>query len=429
MRTGYLGLGSNVGDRRANLQATVDALAVHGIEVLASSSTYDTDPVGEIVKQPDFLNACLRVRTALDPEALLDAAKAIERELGRDADGPRHGPRPIDVDVLLLDDVEHASERLRLPHEQVLARRFVLIPLLELDLDLATPAGERLADALAALPVDEGVRRAGPPLAIARVSDHRPSAAPAGAAHAGLRRRSSAEEARTVVASTNAGALASLSDGCDPWSSLVVFGTLADGAPVLLLSTMAEHGRNLRRDPRASLSIADPAAANDPLEGARVTLAGRVEQPSGERRRAALAAHVAAVPGSDLYAEWEDFTLWVLEVERVRWVGGFARMDSVSAADYAAAEPDPTAPAAARAVAHLNDDHGDALLAMARGLGGHPDATSAACTAIDRYGLDLDVVDIEAVAVRMSFAEAADAPGDLQAATVELARRARARAG
>jgi heme iron utilization protein len=427
VRTGYLGLGSNAGDRRANLQATVDALAVHGVEVLASSSTYDTDPVGEILEQPDFLNACLRVRTALDPEALLDAAKAIERELGRDADGPRHGPRPIDVDVLLLDDVEHASERLRLPHEQVLARRFVLIPLLELDLDLATPAGERLADALAALPVDEGVRRAGPPLAIARVSDHRPSTAPAGGRTAG--RRSAAEEARTVVASTNAGALASLSDGCDPWSSLVVFGTLPDGAPVLLLSTMAEHGRNLRRDPRASLSIADPAAADDPLEGARVTLAGRVVQPSGARRRAALAAHVAAVPGAELYAEWEDFTLWVLEVERVRWVGGFARMDSVSAADYAAAEPDPTVPAAARAVAHLNDDHGDALLAMARGLGGHPDATSATCTAIDRYGLDLDVVDVEAVAVRIAFAEAADAPGDLRAATVELARRARARAG
>ena len=427
MRTGYLGLGSNVGDRRANLQATVDALALHGIEVLASSSTYDTDPVGEIPDQPDFLNACLRVRTALDPEALLDAAKAIERELGRDAGGPRHGPRPIDVDVLLLDGVEHASERLRLPHEQVLARRFVLIPLLELDLDLATPTGERLADALAALPVDEGVRRAGPPLAIAPVSDHRPSATRTGGRTAG--RRSAAEEARTVVASTNVGALASLSDGGDPWSSLFVFGTLPNGAPVLLLSTMAEHGRNLRRDPRASLSVADPAAADDPLEGARVTLAGRVEQPSGERRRAALAAHVAAVPGAELYSEWEDFTLWVLEVERVRWVGGFARMDSVGAADYAAAEPDPTAPAAARAVAHLNDDHGDALLAMARGLGGYPDATSATCSAIDRYGLDLDVVDMEAVAVRIGFAETANAPGDLRAATVELARRARARAG
>ncbi len=160
MRIGYLGLGSNAGDRRANLQAAVDALPGHGVEVLASSSTYDTDPVGEILDQPEFLNACLRIRTALEPEALLDAAKTIERELGR-VPGPKDGPRPIDVDLLLLGDVELAVERLRLPHEQVLARRFVLIPLLELDLELRTPAGARLADALAVLPVDGGGAEAG----------------------------------------------------------------------------------------------------------------------------------------------------------------------------------------------------------------------------------------------------------------------------
>jgi 2-amino-4-hydroxy-6-hydroxymethyldihydropteridine diphosphokinase len=164
---GYLGLGSNVGDRRAHLQAAVDALPAHGVGVLACSSTYDTDPVGELLEQPEFLNACVRVETELGPDALLDACKVVERGLGRRAGGPRHGPRPIDVDVLLLGDVELRSERLRLPHAQVLARRFVLIPLLELDFALATPAGERLSDALAALPVDEGVRRAGPALAIA----------------------------------------------------------------------------------------------------------------------------------------------------------------------------------------------------------------------------------------------------------------------
>ncbi len=166
MRIGYLGLGSNVGDRRAHLQAAVAALPTYGVRPVASSSTYDTDPVGEILDQPDFLNACLRIETALEPEALLDACKAVERDLGRAAGGPRHGPRPIDVDVLLLGEVELETERLTLPHEQVLARRFVLIPLLELDFDLCTPAGARLSDALAALPVTEGVRRAGPPIAI-----------------------------------------------------------------------------------------------------------------------------------------------------------------------------------------------------------------------------------------------------------------------
>jgi 2-amino-4-hydroxy-6-hydroxymethyldihydropteridine diphosphokinase len=165
---GYLGLGSNVGDRRANLQAAADRLPAHGVDVLASSSTYDTDPVGEVLDQPAFLNACLRIETGLGPEELLDACKAVERELGRDLDsGVRHGPRPIDVDVLLLGDVEHASERLRLPHEQVTARRFVLIPLLELDFELHTPDGTRLSDCLAALGLDEGVRRAGGPLPLA----------------------------------------------------------------------------------------------------------------------------------------------------------------------------------------------------------------------------------------------------------------------
>ena len=82
------------------------------------------------------------------------------------AGGPRHGPRPIDVDVLLLGDVQYVTDRLTLPHEQVLARRFVLVPLLELDFALTTPSGARLADALAVLPVDEDVRHAGPPLRV-----------------------------------------------------------------------------------------------------------------------------------------------------------------------------------------------------------------------------------------------------------------------
>jgi 2-amino-4-hydroxy-6-hydroxymethyldihydropteridine diphosphokinase len=169
MTAGYLGLGSNVGDRRANLQAAVDALPAHGVSVRASSSAYDTDPVGLVLDQPPFLNACIRVETDLDPEALLDACKAVERDLGRDLEGGiRHGPRPIDVDLLLLGDETYESERLRLPHEQVTARRFVLIPLLELDFELRTPGGTRLADCLAALPLDEGVRRAGPPLVVAR---------------------------------------------------------------------------------------------------------------------------------------------------------------------------------------------------------------------------------------------------------------------
>ncbi len=164
---GLLGLGANVGDRRSHLQAAVDALPGAGVEVLASSSTYDTDPVGEMLDQPSFLNACLRVRTQLGPLELLDAVKQLERELGRSAGGPRHGPRTIDIDILLLGQVQLRHARMTLPHEQLLRRRFVLIPALELDFQLRAPDGARLADALAALAPEEGVRWAGPPLLLA----------------------------------------------------------------------------------------------------------------------------------------------------------------------------------------------------------------------------------------------------------------------
>jgi 2-amino-4-hydroxy-6-hydroxymethyldihydropteridine diphosphokinase len=163
-REGFLGLGSNVGDRRANLQAAAAALPDHGVEVLASSSVYETEPVGEVLDQRAFFNACLRVRTELEPEALLDACKAVERALGRSPGGVRHGPRPIDVDLLLLGEETYRSERLTLPHEQVTSRRFVLVPLLELAPDLVVPGDGAAAEALAGLGPGQDVQAVGPAL-------------------------------------------------------------------------------------------------------------------------------------------------------------------------------------------------------------------------------------------------------------------------
>ena len=159
MRTGYLGLGSNVGDRREHLRAAVAALPEHGVEVEAISSIYETEPVGEVLDQPDFLNAAIRIRTELEPEPLLEVCKAIEVEQGRMVAASRHSPRPLDIDLLLLGDLELSSERLTLPHPEVTSRRFVLAPLLELDPELALPGGTRLADALAALGPGQRVER------------------------------------------------------------------------------------------------------------------------------------------------------------------------------------------------------------------------------------------------------------------------------
>jgi 2-amino-4-hydroxy-6-hydroxymethyldihydropteridine diphosphokinase len=144
-QVGYLGLGSNEGDRLRNLRAARDALVLYEVAVEAASSVYETAPQGEVLDQPDFLNAALRIRTALGPVELLEAAKRVERDLGREAGGVRHGPRPIDVDVLLLGDLEYSSDRLTLPHREVTRRRFVLEPLLELDPGLALPDGTPLS--------------------------------------------------------------------------------------------------------------------------------------------------------------------------------------------------------------------------------------------------------------------------------------------
>ena len=158
-RTGYLGLGSNVGDPAAHLRAAVELLEAEGVEVEAVSSTYVTEPVGDVLDQPDFLNAAVRIRTELEPEQLLDACKRVEAEHGRSFDAPRHSPRPLDVDLLLLGDLELTTDRLTLPHREVTTRRFVLVPLLELDPELTLPDGTRLAAALDALGPGQRVER------------------------------------------------------------------------------------------------------------------------------------------------------------------------------------------------------------------------------------------------------------------------------
>ena len=131
------------------------------MSVDAVSSAYETEPVGEILEQREFLNAAARIETGLEPEELLDVCKAIEAERGRMFAGPRHGPRPLDIDLLLLGDLELSTERLTIPHPQVTTRRFVLVPLLELNPELILPDGTRLAESLEGLGPGQRVEVAG----------------------------------------------------------------------------------------------------------------------------------------------------------------------------------------------------------------------------------------------------------------------------
>jgi 2-amino-4-hydroxy-6-hydroxymethyldihydropteridine diphosphokinase len=160
-RVGYLGLGSNVGNRAGHLRNAVQMLQARGIEVEAVSSAYETEPVGEVLDQPDFLNAAARIWTDFEAEEVLDLCKAIEVERGRMLAASRHSPRPLDIDLLLLGHLELQTERLTLPHPEVTSRRFVLAPLLELDPDLTLPDGTKLSAALADLDPGQRVERLG----------------------------------------------------------------------------------------------------------------------------------------------------------------------------------------------------------------------------------------------------------------------------
>jgi len=135
--------------------------ALEGLDVLGCSSVYETEAMDDAAGQRDFHNAAVEIETELSPAALLAACKSIERELGREPSPRRHAPRLIDVDVLLVGDLELAEERLILPHPAIAERRFVLVPLLELDPELSLPGGRRLADALAALGEEQRVARVG----------------------------------------------------------------------------------------------------------------------------------------------------------------------------------------------------------------------------------------------------------------------------
>jgi 2-amino-4-hydroxy-6-hydroxymethyldihydropteridine diphosphokinase len=125
--------------------------ACGGVRVVGHSSVYETEPVGEVADQRDFYNAVVKIETALGPRELLAVCKQIEAELGRAPAGVRHGPRPIDVDLLLIGDLTVAQEDLAVPHPELAARRFVLAPLAELDPDLTLPDGGTVRQALAAI--------------------------------------------------------------------------------------------------------------------------------------------------------------------------------------------------------------------------------------------------------------------------------------
>lgn len=159
----YLGLGSNLGDRLANLGRAVEELERRGVRLVRSSRVYETDPVGG-PEQPDYLNAVIEVSTDQEPRELLDTCLEVERQVGRER-GERWGPRTIDIDLLVYGDRRVGEPDLEVPHPRMHQRAFVLIPLLELDADPPLPDGRRVGGLKLAPGALSGVRPFAPPLA------------------------------------------------------------------------------------------------------------------------------------------------------------------------------------------------------------------------------------------------------------------------
>jgi len=215
-----------------------------------------------------------------------------------------------------------------------------------------------------------------------------------------------------------------LPDGT-PYASLVTVATDVDGSPILLLSALADHTRNLMARPRLSLLVDQARHLPNPQTGPRASLQGTAERVTGADLRARLERRfLARHPAAALYAGFGDFGFWRVRLERAHYVGGFARavwidggllLPEALAADVATLEPG--------VIAHMNDDHAEAVALYARVLCGLPDDEAWRLGAVDPDGLDLTGADTSA---RLSFDRPLTAAGEVRPRLVELARAARA---
>ncbi|HTN83738.1 MAG TPA: DUF2470 domain-containing protein [Sorangium sp.] len=242
---------------------------------------------------------------------------------------------------------------------------------------------------------------------------------------------SHAERCRTLAERARAATLCTLArdPAGYPYGSLVTVAVDAHGRPLLLLSALAEHTGNLKIHPEASLLLAEAAGGGvDPLALGRMTLIGACRPLEGAEAAAARTRFLAGHPRASYYVDFTDFSFYRLDPLSIRYVGGFGRMSWVDAADYAAAEPDPLAPDAARILEHMNTDHADAILAYAKALAGIKDATGAKMTSVDRYGFELDVITPAGPkAARLGFDAPVSTTDEVRKAMVALVREARGR--
>jgi putative heme iron utilization protein len=235
------------------------------------------------------------------------------------------------------------------------------------------------------------------------------------------------ERARTLLHLGRVGSLSTLSRKRPgfPFGSLMPYALDGAGRPVFLISTMAMHTQNLQQDGRAGLLVTQPEAAGDPLGAARVTLVGNVSSIAaaevGEARRLYLERH----ENSKYWVDFDDFAFFAMDVVDVYYVGGFGVMGWITAPDYSQAQPDPLADSAVGILQHMNADHQDALILLARVIAG-TEAQEAVMTAVDRLGFHLRMKTADGIkGARVAFLSEVSTPGETRKMLVEMVQQAR----
>jgi putative heme iron utilization protein len=230
-------------------------------------------------------------------------------------------------------------------------------------------------------------------------------------------------EAKLLLRSVRIGALATSTPEHTPFASLVTVATAPDGSPILLVSRLAKHTQHLEADPRLSLLLAR-VGEGDPLAHPRVTIQGTAARVTDPDARATLRMRfLRKHPQAELYADFPDFSFWLVGMERAQLVGGFGRQGSFEGAALRTSldSAESLVAAEAGALAHLDADHKDALALYATVLAGEPDGDWRA-TGLDPEGLDLACGDRTA---RIGFPAPVRTPEDLRRTLVELAELAR----
>jgi hypothetical protein len=203
------------------------------------------------------------------------------------------------------------------------------------------------------------------------------------------------------------------------------YGLDAQGRPIFLISTMAMHTQNLQADPRASLLITQPEFGGDPLGASRLTLVGNAVPLPKPDVAEARKLYLERYPNSSYWVDFEDFSFYHMDIVDVYYVGGFGVMGWVTAAEYGCAQPDPLADAAAGIIQHMNADHGDALIILARTFAGI-ESQEATMTSVDRLGFQVRVKTQEGMrGARIAFSREVNSPGETRTVLVEMTAQAR----